>query len=79
MFSEGEGNKNIPNKQMRISRQGGGLKLFLQTSKWEFLVRWVEINFSNKQMRFSRQGVVKKEYSKRENEMFSSGGWGEMI
>ena len=47
------------NEQMRNSRQGGG---------------WVEIICSNEQMRFSHQGVVKKEYSKRENEMFSSGG-----
>ena len=48
------------NEQMRFSRQGGG---------------WVEIISSNEQMRISRQGVVKQEYSKREDEMFSSGGW----
>jgi hypothetical protein len=47
------------NEQMRFSRQGGG---------------WVEIISSNEQMRISRQGVVKQEYSKREDEMFSSGG-----
>ena len=35
---------------------------------------WVEIISSNEQMRISRQGVVKQEYSKREDEMFSSGG-----
>ena len=52
------------NEQMRNSRQGGG---------------WVEIISSNEQMRISRQGVVKQEYSKREDEMFSSGGWWGMI
>ena len=36
-------------------------------------------NICNVEMRTSRQGVVKKEDSKRENEMFSPGGWGEMI
>jgi hypothetical protein len=49
---------------MKISRQGSG---------------WVKIILSNEKMRFSYQGVVKKDYSKRENEMFLSGGWGEMI
>ena len=48
------------NEQMIYSRQGGG---------------WVEIISSNEQMRISRHGVVKQEYSKREDEMFSSGGW----
>ena len=33
MFSEGRGETNIPNEQMRTSRQGGGLKSFFQTSK----------------------------------------------
>ena len=59
---KGVGGIILSNEQMRISRQGDG---------------WVEIISSNEQMRISRQGVVKQEYSKREDEMFSSGGWWE--
>ena len=53
---KGEGNKNIQNEQMIISRQGGGLKLFFKRANENFSpVGRLKLFFSNTQIRISRQ------------------------